>query len=82
MKAYEKEVDEDEFEEMLNELYDDISVMGMTYGQGTALKELDPTAFRCMMADEPITWICGECDAEFEDEDEADECCVEEDDDE
>ena len=78
MNAYEKDVGEKEFEEMLNENYDDISVMGMTYGQGTALKELDPVAFRCAMADEPTVWVCDKCGAESEDEDEANECCEEE----
>jgi len=82
MNAYEKEVDEKEFEEMLNENYDTVKVMGMEYGQGTALKELDPIAFRCAMADEPVVWVCSECSAEFPEADHggdaeefANECC-------
>ena len=76
MNAYEKEVDEKEFEQMLNDIYGDVSICGMSFQQGSALKELDPTAFRCAMADEPVVWICEECGTEFDNEDIAEECCT------
>jgi len=75
MNAYEKEIDEKGFEDTLNEIYEPVDICGMTFDQGRILRELDPIAFRCAMADEPVVWVCGECDAEFEDQDEAEECC-------
>lgn len=78
MNVKEIEKDEAEFEEMLNDNYGTATICGMEYGQGTALKELDPTAFRVAMADDPIQYQCGECDQIFEDEEEAEECCKEE----
>jgi len=84
MKAYQKETElsASEYEDVLNELYEPVTICGMDYEQGTALKELDPVAFRCGKADyesdldsDNPTWICGECDTEFDSEEEAEECC-------
>jgi len=84
MKAYQKEteISESEYEDVLNELYDPVTICGMEYEQGTALKELDPVAFRCgksdyesvLDSDNPV-WVCAECDTEFGSEEEAEECC-------
>ena len=76
MKAKLVEIDEKEFEYQLNENYGDVDVCGMTYSAGTVLREVDPTAFRCAMADEPDQWECSECGAVYDDEDEANECCA------
>jgi len=81
----ETELDEKEYEDVLNELYGDVEVCGMTYSAGCALRELDPTAFRCgkvdyedqLDKDNPL-WLCGECGDEYDDEDEAEECCKDE----
>ena len=35
------------YEEELNEVEDDVVICGFHYGAGSALRELDPTAFRC-----------------------------------
>jgi len=35
------------YEEELNEVEDDVVICGLHYGAGSALRELDPTAFRC-----------------------------------
>lgn len=78
MKPIEIEKDEEEFEKMLNETYGEVEICGMMFEQGTALRELDPIAFRCALSDEPIQWQCSECDNIFDDEDEAEECCKEE----
>lgn len=43
---------EDEWCNQLNEMYDDVEVCGMTFGQGDLLKDADPTAFRCGKNDE------------------------------
>jgi hypothetical protein len=75
MNAKLKELDDREYEEMLNLNYGDVTICGMSYASGTALREVDPTAFDVMMADEPEVWICDECGKEYEDEDEANECC-------
>lgn len=37
---------EDEFERYLNFYYDDVEVFGNFYEMGTALRALDPVAFR------------------------------------
>ena len=42
---------ESEFVDYLNEVWGDVSVCGMSYGQGDILKDQDPTAFRCMKSD-------------------------------
>jgi hypothetical protein len=82
MNITEIEKDEREFEDILNETYGTVEICGMTFDQGTALKELDPVAFRCAMSDEPIRYACGECGKEFEEDeqDEAEECCKPEED--
>ena len=76
MKAYEKEKDENAYEEMLTDAYGTVDICGMTFNAGYALRQLDPTAFRCGLADEPIIYVCGECSEEYEDDEEqANECC-------
>jgi len=39
------------YEEELNEVEDDVVICGLHYGAGSALRELDPTAFRCGVLD-------------------------------
>jgi hypothetical protein len=75
MNAKLKEYDDREFAQHLNDQYGDVKICGLSYGQGDALREIDPTAFDTMMADVPGVWICDECGKEYEDEDEANECC-------
>ena len=58
MNIYEKEKDEKEFEDQLNEIYGEVEICGMKFDSGYVLKELDPTAFRCALSDEPIVYIC------------------------
>lgn len=78
----EPEVDESDFREYLNDLYGEVDICGMTFDAGYALQELDPTAFRCSMSDYTSTldskWKCSECGTEYDDYDEAKECCQEE----
>lgn len=78
MKAQEIELTEDMYEQILNDLYGTIEVGNLSFDAGAIVRELDPTAFRCGMADEPINWQCGECLTEYgDDEDGANECCKE-----
>ena len=75
VNALEIERTEEEFEELLNDTYEEVSICGMMMQQGSILREVDPIAFRCGMADEPIRWECEKCGTEYEEEDEAEECC-------
>ena len=43
--------DDKMYEEYLTEIYGTVSVCGMEYDAGRALRELDPTAFRCGMSE-------------------------------
>jgi len=45
-------IDEDDFEEELNEVYGDVEICGSSFAAGTTLREVDPTAFRCGCADQ------------------------------
>jgi len=81
----EKELTDEEFEDVLNNIYGDINICGMTFDSGYVLRELDPTAFRCGKIDyedslEPEEWVCGECGEIYYNEDEAEECCQPEED--
>ena len=68
MKAtrIEYEMTEEEYEEVLDELFGEVDICGMTFSSGQALKELDPTAFRCGKVDEESEhddkWECSECE--------------------
>jgi hypothetical protein len=77
MKVQEIEKDEKDFENSLNDMYGSVTICGMDFDSGSALKELDPIAFRCALSDEPITYQCGVCDKSFDEceFDEADDCC-------
>ena len=82
MNAYLKEMTEEEYEEQLNEIYGEVEICGMTFDSGRVLKELDPIAFNCGMSDvssEYDKWICGECEEEYDTEEEAEECCNDDD---
>lgn len=78
----EHEVDDEEYEEFLNELYGDIDVCGLPYPAGHVLHEIDPIAFRCgkveYESEQSSRWKCGNCGTEYDDEDEAEDCCKEE----
>ena len=76
MNAEQKEITEDEYEDLLNE--ESVNILGCEYSVGTVLKEVDPVRFGCNYCDyssENMPWICGECGEEYETEDEANECC-------
>lgn len=44
-------VDEDDFDEYLNESHEQVHVCGMAYLPAYVLKEVDPTAYRCAFND-------------------------------
>lgn len=78
-KEIEREITESEYEDVLDDIYGDITICGMKYPSGRALKELDPVAFRCGKVDYEDSldhqWECGECGIVYDDEDDADKCC-------
>ena len=81
MNAEEIELTDEEFEDILNELHEPVNICGYTMHKGTILKECDPIAFyQKKLAYESINkkWKCTECDNEFDNKDDADECCKEE----
>lgn len=45
----EKEWTESEYEEYLDDAYGEVTICGMKFSSGRALRELDPVAFRCGM---------------------------------
>ena len=79
MNARLKEIDEDEFEQQITELYGTFKMGYLEFDAGRIMRELDPTAFRVAMSDEPDIWVCDTCDAEYSSEEEAEECCKDED---
>lgn len=43
---------DEEWEDRLDEIHGNVEICGMSYSSGRALRELDPTAFRCGKNDE------------------------------
>ncbi len=77
-----EEVMEEDYEELLNDNYEDIEICGMVMSQGTILKICDYTAFRESYnnwidseAIEQGNFKCSVCDTIYQEEEEAEECC-------
>jgi rubredoxin len=71
---------EDDYRDMLNECYPEIDVCGYKYDPADALEQLDPVAFRCGFNDYQeyeTKYLCPICQAEYDYEDEALDCCPE-----
>lgn len=51
MKIYTYADMENIFEQEMNETHEPTIIMGMTYLAGNILRQIDPVAFRCLMAD-------------------------------
>jgi hypothetical protein len=45
-------IDEDEYEALIDEINGDVTIGSLTYSAGRVLREVDPIAFRCGMAEE------------------------------
>ena len=53
MEEYEEEHNtEESYEELIDEISEEVKIGSLTYSPGRVLKEVDPIAFRCGMADE------------------------------
>lgn len=74
---------EEDYDDMLDECYDEISIGGITFNPSQVLKECDPTAYRCGFNDYQeyeSVYKCPICGEEYNyDEDEAKFCCQNED---
>jgi hypothetical protein len=55
LESYEVDIDSPEvismYEDTLGEIYGEIDICGMKYDVARALKEVDPTAYRCGLSD-------------------------------
>ena len=47
IETFEYSCTDDEYEQMLDDVYGDVEICGMTYSSSRALKLLDPVAYRC-----------------------------------
>ena len=79
-----REITDNEYKDVLDELYPELNIGDLTFYPGNVLKEMDPTAFdigKSEYEDELDTeeWECSECHSIFDSEDEAEECCEDED---
>lgn len=75
---------EEQYDETLNELYGDVQIAGCDFSTSYALKELDPTAYRCGLIDyvdslDLEKFECPVCGEQYDDEDDALYCCQDED---
>jgi len=78
MNAQLIEISDEDYEELLNEVYEKVHIGDFTFDAGRIMRELDPVAFRCGIAEEPEQWKCSECDDIYDTEEEAEDCCREE----
>lgn len=80
MHSYQRELTDNEYEAVINETSEDVRICGMHYQQGHILRKIDPIAFRCgkLEHEDTLPYMCGECKTEYDDEDEAEECCKQE----
>jgi len=70
-KQGEVELTDEEWCEILNEIWGEVSVCGMTFGQGDLLQDADPTAFRCGKGDYESE-LTSELESQLENEDDSD----------
>ncbi len=70
--------DESYYDDMLDDVHYKVKIGHLEFWASTILKELDPTAYEIGFSefcDENGHWKCTECGAEYDNEEEAEECC-------
>lgn len=73
---YKEKYTEAELLDIVNESHEEVFILGYYHPAGTALKELDPIAFdEIAQCFQEYNYICTYCDTEYDNEDEALECC-------
>ncbi len=70
-----REIDENDLEEQITEIYGTFEVCSIKFDAGRILREVDPIAFQCALNDEPEAWVCDECSSEHETEEDGNNCC-------
>lgn len=80
MNARKYEISDDDFEEILNKMYHvEVSICGYEHQQGSLLRRIDEVSFNQEKSNyEDGQYVCGECDSIYDSEEEAEECCKEE----
>ena len=59
--GFEYSLTEAEFDEYLDEAYDEVNICGITYSASYALKECDPVAYRCAKSDYESNFDLDDC---------------------
>jgi len=78
--AIQKDVEEN-YREMINESVGPVHIWNVTFDPADILYELDPIAYNVGYSDYQDSysiWECEKCNEEYDDEDDANNCCEEE----
>ena len=59
--GFEYSLTEAEFDDFLDESYEEVNICGMTYSASYALKECDPVAYRCMQSEYEWNFDLNDC---------------------
>jgi hypothetical protein len=83
MNAQEIYLDDDKYDEIIDQIYGKFQIGVCSFDASRILKELDPIAYNCGKSDVENMegcpkYMCDECGGMFDTEDEAEECCQEE----
>ena len=62
IETFEYSCTDDEYEQMLDDMYGDVEICGMTYSSSRALKLLDPVAYRCAKNDFESNYDLNNCE--------------------
>ena len=62
IETFEYSCTDDEYDEMLDEIYGDVEICGASYSSSQALKELDPVAYRCAKNDYESDYDLDNCE--------------------
>ena len=66
IETFEYTCTEEQFNDFLDDAYNEVEIMGMTYNVSYVLKELDPTAYRCAKLDYESNFDLSDCE-EYQD---------------
>ena len=61
IEGFEYSLTEAEFDDYLDECYDEVNICGMTYSASNALKNCDPVAYRCAKSDYESNFDLDDC---------------------
>ena len=77
MNATVHEWTDEEKRDLLDECYPEVTIGNLTFSASRIIEKLDPVAFDMTMDGMDDKWECGFCGAIYDSEEEADECCRE-----